>query len=198
MFWIITLIVGVTASWMSVVCQAACNPCPFQWTQHGQHCYRYFPEPLPHDEAEAYCRRYAVKSKAGKLANVSSAEEVQFLMEYVANAVNVTAQTNASSHIRLGNEAYEEHGESWYNKMSFGDSSRILCLRGFSRCQNHPNCGHECTMEVISSHSNQFCEFVTVEDPRRSVCSWCTSVPELGSKPLGPTLQIFLCPRRVL
>ena len=36
--------------------QAACSPCPFQWMEYQNHCYRYFTEYLSYDEAESFCQ----------------------------------------------------------------------------------------------------------------------------------------------
>ncbi|XP_071796128.1 uncharacterized protein [Asterias amurensis] len=61
----------------------SCSPCPFQWMENGNYCYRYFPQNLSYDEAEMFCKQFSHTGHVAELATVSTLEELTFIVEYM-------------------------------------------------------------------------------------------------------------------
>ena len=68
------------------VCHASCSCCSFQWAEYKHHCYRHFPQSLPYEEAEEYCRT-KTRGKGGSLMKIDSLDEMMFVMEYIGNII---------------------------------------------------------------------------------------------------------------
>ncbi|XP_071795649.1 uncharacterized protein [Asterias amurensis] len=65
------------------VSQSLCSPCPFQWMENGNYCYRYFPQNLSYDEAEMFCKQFNHTGHVAELATASTLGELTFIMEYI-------------------------------------------------------------------------------------------------------------------
>ncbi|XP_071796316.1 uncharacterized protein [Asterias amurensis] len=74
---------AVVASAISGISQATCSPCPFQWMENGNYCYRYFPQNLSYDEAEMFCKQFSHTGHVAELATVSTLGELNFIMTYI-------------------------------------------------------------------------------------------------------------------
>lgn len=81
----------LTVGVVSALCgtsHAACSPCPFQWMQNQNYCYRYFPEDLSYEEAKTFCESYSVSGRVAELATITSLGELNFIMEYIDAALS--------------------------------------------------------------------------------------------------------------
>ncbi|XP_033638841.1 uncharacterized protein LOC117299411 [Asterias rubens] len=87
--WVLLTVAFVSAL---VGLSQSCSPCPFQWMENGNYCYRYFPEDLSYNEAEMFCKQFSHTGHVAELATVSTLEELTFIMGYLDNVyVNVPA-----------------------------------------------------------------------------------------------------------
>ena len=87
--WVLLTVAFVSAL---VGLSQSCSPCPFQWMENGNYCYRFFPEDLSYNEAEMFCKQFSHTGHVAELATVSTLEELTFIMGYLDNVyVNVPA-----------------------------------------------------------------------------------------------------------
>ncbi|XP_071795422.1 uncharacterized protein [Asterias amurensis] len=88
--------------------QSLCSPCPFQWMENGNYCYRYFPQNLSYDEAEMFCKQFSHTGHVAELATVSTLEELTFIVEYMDKVITSLPSTDIPRRVWLKNTTTEE------------------------------------------------------------------------------------------
>ncbi len=85
----------LTVAVVSALCglSQSCSPCPFEWMENRNYCYRYFPENLSYDEADMFCKQFSHTGHVAELATVTSLEELTLFMDYLDKVfVNVPSE----------------------------------------------------------------------------------------------------------
>ena len=83
--------------------QSLCSPCPFQWMENGNYCYRYFPQNLSYDEAEMFCKQFSHTGHVAELATVSTFGELTFIVEYMDKIITSLPSTDIPRRVWLKN-----------------------------------------------------------------------------------------------
>ncbi|XP_033628212.1 uncharacterized protein LOC117290774 [Asterias rubens] len=94
-----------TVAVVSAICglSQSCSPCPFQWMENGNYCYRYFPEDLSYDDAEMFCKQFSHTGHVAELATVTTLEELAFVMDYLDNIYTYVPESEIPMNVWLMN-----------------------------------------------------------------------------------------------